>query len=256
MNKWINGRAFKPCALAALSCGVLVGCGGGGGGTTDTGAVKPPTDTTPVVAPFNAASAQGRWTQADLTAFVLPAQAGAAEVWMVNQAASYLYKYEIASTAKASGFKYSLSGANPREAVSGDATLNASVTPKTLSFANGGLSAFNLTQADALTGNSVLSDISGNWSFTIAAGAVKMDATIGAQGAFAASTVSDDCSYTGQLSSTSAAAVFKITYQSNCQGVVSNLSGISRWQAANKLLNILAVSTDGASATLISMQKP
>jgi hypothetical protein len=175
---------------------------------------------------------------------------------MVNQPTTHLYKFEIASTAKAAGFKYSLSSATAREAVAGDATLSASATPKTLAFANGNLSAFSLSQTDALTGGSVLGDISGNWFFTLAGGAVKMDATISAEGVFAAKTVSDDCSYSGQVSSTNAASVYKITYQSNCQGVVSNMSGIARWQSASKLLSILSVSNDGASASLIAMQKP
>ena len=256
MNKPINLGAFKPYVLIALTAGVLVGCGGGGGGGSDTVTQTPSPIPSPGTGAFNATAAQGRWAQGDVTAFVLTAQAGGTEVWMVNQPTTHLYKFEIASTAKAAGFKYSLSSATAREAVAGDATLNALATPKTLAFANGNLSAFSLSQTDALTGGSVLNDISGNWFFTLAGGAVKMDATISAEGIFAAKTVSDDCSYSGQLSSTSAASVYKITYQSTCQGLVSNMSGIARWQAANKLLSILSVSNDGVSASLIAMQKP
>lgn len=252
MRKRINLGALKPYVLVALTAGVLLGCGGGGGSSA------PVTETpnSPEAGVFNATAAQGRWAQGDVTAFVLTAQAGGAEVWMVNQPTTHLYKFEIASTAKATGFKYSLSSAAAREPVTGDATLNALATPKTLAFANGNLSAFSLSQTDALAGGSVLSDISGNWFFTLAGGAVKMDATISTEGAFAASTVSDDCSYSGQVSSTTAASVYKITYQSTCQGVVSNMSGIARWQSASKLLSILSVSNDGASASLIAMQKP
>ena len=255
MKNRINLGALKPYVLVALTAGVLVGCGGGGGSPAPIPETPNPSPS-PETTAFNAAAAQGRWTQAEWTAFILPAQTGAAEVWMVNQAASSLYKLEIPSTSKATGFKYSLTSAGPREAVAGDAALNASASPKTLAFANGNLSAFSLSQTDALAGGSVLGDISGNWFFTLAGGAVKMDATISAEGAFAASTVSDDCSYSGQVSSTTAASVYKITYQSNCQGVVSNMSGIARWQSASKLLSILSVSNDGASASLIAMQKP
>lgn len=255
MNKRINLRTLNPYLLVALTAGALVGCGGGGGSPAPVAELPKPVPSPEVVA-FNSTVAQGRWAQGDVTAFVLTAQSGAAEVWMVNQSNTNLYKFEIASTAKAAGFKYSLSSATAREAVAGDATLNASATPKTLAFANGNLSAFSLSQTDALSGGSVLGDISGNWFFTLAGGAVKMDATISSEGVFAAKTLSDDCSYAGQVSSTSAASVYKITYQSNCQGVVSNMSGIARWQSANKLLSILSVSNDGASASLIAMQKP
>jgi hypothetical protein len=249
----------KPKLLAAaLLCGALIGCGGGGGGGDP--APNPASGGTPPTPPpttaFDTPAAQGRWLQGDLTALVLQGQAGASDVWMVQQTPTHLYKYEIASTAKVTGFKYPLTGTGVREAVTGDATLNKAVTPKTLAFTNGTLSTFSLSQTDALSGNSALPDVAGNWTFTVAQGAVKFDATINATGVFSASTVSDDCTYSGQLTSTAASTIFKITYQSACQGSTSSMSGIARWVAASNMLTILSVSTDGLSAGLISMQKP
>lgn len=272
MNNLSNMLSQPKLLLGALLCSALIGCGGGGGGGSPAPTPVPenpstptppsgPTEPTPPVTPpatpaFDSSAAQGRWLQGDLTAFVLPGQSGASDVWMVSQTPTHLYKYEIASTAKVTGFKYPLTGTGVREAVTGDATLNKAVTPKTLGFANGTLSTFNLSQTDALTGNSALTDVAGNWTFTVAQGAVKFDATISPTGVFSASTVSDDCTYSGQLTSTTAASIFKITYQSACQGSTSSMSGIARWVAASNMLTILSVSTDGLSAGLISMQKP
>jgi len=246
--------AYNKLALSAVACAFLVACGGGGGGGSATGGTTPVTPA-PTVA-FDAAAAQGRWIQGDLTALVLPAQAGAAEVWMVNQTPTSLYKYEVASTGKLTGYKYPLTGSGVRENLSGDVTLTTSTTPKTLSFANSTLSVYTLSLSDALSGASSLADVAGNWTFTVNQGAVKFDATISATGAFAASTVSDDCTYAGQLSNTSAATVYKISYQSTCQGVVSSMSGVARWVSASNALAILAASADGQSGSLISMKKP
>ena len=242
-------------SIGAFGLAVLVGCGGGGGSASDN---NPPPDggSGGGAVAFDATAAQGRWTQADLTALVLPGASGAAEVWMVPQTPTHLFKVDIASTAKASGFKYPLSGTGAREALAGDAQLNATATPKTLSFANGSLSAYNLSQSDALAGGSALSDVAGNWTFTVSQGAVKFDATVSATGAFAASTVSDDCTYSGQLSTTTAATVYRITYQSVCQGNTASLSGVARWVSANNSLTILGVSSDAQTASLISMRRP
>lgn len=244
--------AYAKRAAGTAAATLLVACGGGGGGGALTDVGSPPV--------FDASAAQGRWAQGDLTAFVLPTSSGVANVWMVNGTLTQLFKYEIAGTGKLAGFNYPLSGSGVRETLSGDASLNASAIPKTLSFTNSVLSIYKLSQTDALAGASSLADVSGNWTFTVKQGAVKFDATITANpgsssASFAASTVSEDCSYAGTLTATSVATLYDISFTNPCQGETQSYKGVVRWTSASNTLAVMGVTADGQKATFISMKR-
>lgn len=267
----------RPCLYIALvlSAG-LMACGDGGangssvstgsdasasgsgssGGSSNSGTTTTPTTTSNLTS----ASLQGRWltdssAATAYTVIALPNNASttSTQAWALAQDGSGLAQLVIDNNSQVQGALYSLKS-NASVAITGTVSLNASVTPKTLSLP--GLSTANtvLTQSDALSGRAVLADIVGSWKGAVSDGTKTVTWTVSAPTGELAGTSSTGCVYSGLLTPVDNLKVFTTVFSESCSdGSSAGYAGISTVSPDGTRLSTVAVANSRLGSQAIAL---
>lgn len=267
----------RPCLCVALvlSAG-LMACGDGGangssvstgsdasasgsgssGGSSNSGTTTTPTTTSNLTS----ASLQGRWltdssAATAYTVIALPnnASTSSTQAWALAQDGSGLAQLVIDNNSQVQGALYSLKS-NASVAITGTVSLNASVTPKTLSLP--GLSTANtvLTQSDALSGRAVLADIVGSWKGAVSDGTKTVTWTVSASTGELAGTSSTGCVYSGLLTPVDNLKVFTTVFSESCSdGSSAGYAGISTVSPDGTRLSTVAVANSRLGSQAIAL---
>lgn len=268
----------RPCLCVALvlSAG-LMACGGGNGGdsgstalpsadtntsttNTNTNTNNTSTATNTPTSNLTSASLQGRWltdssAATAYTVIALPnnASTSSTQAWALAQDGSGLAQLVIDNNSQVQGALYSLKS-NASVAITGTVSLNASVTPKTLSLP--GLSTANtvLTQSDALSGRAVLADIVGSWKGAVSDGTKTVTWTVSASTGELAGTSSTGCVYSGLLTPVDNLKVFTTVFSESCSdGSSAGYAGISTVSPDGTRLSTVAVANSRLGSQAIAL---
>lgn len=250
-------RFSDLCMTLAVTSIGLTGCGGGGSDSTSTPAPQVLANT-----PYlTSASLQGRWSSdssssAAYTAIVFPQtnSSSTTQAWVLAQDGSGLMQLTIESNSQAKGNFYSFKGVAPL-LVSGNVSLNTTITPKTLSLP-GFSNPTTLSQTDTLLGTALLTDVVGNWNGTIHDGSKTLRWTINAASGALAGASSTGCVYNGSLAPVSNAQVFTAVFGESCpDGSATGYFGVTTMSPDGTRLTTVAVANDRSKAIALLLAR-